>query len=110
MGFEPFVYRNISENSNHCPPTVAFAATRSDNSIASWPNPYTSAFTLRIPGTEGQKADLVVFNAGGFPVESFTGLSMNTDYEDLGGTWPKGIYTMKIRHGGKVTTKRLVRK
>lgn len=75
-----------------------------------WPNPYTANFTMRIEGIEGEQADVEVYNATGFPVENFKGITANTDYTNIATYWPKGTYFVKVLKGKTVTTHRVVKK
>jgi ELWxxDGT repeat protein len=110
VGIEPFIYRNFGAISSPCATAATIAAQPDDNAlITSWPNPFTTDFSLRVNGAEGQKANVVIFNDLGFPVERLNDLETNNDYQNLGSKWPKGIYLLRIEIAGKVTTQRLVR-
>jgi ELWxxDGT repeat protein len=111
LGVEPLIYRNVGDISHSCEPETARMPTREEQSVfAPWPNPYTTDFTLRVKGADGERADVAVYNASGFPVDSFNDIATNTDYANLGAYWPKGIYVVKVTQAGKITTHRLVKK
>jgi ELWxxDGT repeat protein len=108
---EPFIYYNIAAIANTCISAARIESEAVGAGLSGpWPNPYTLDFSLRIPGIEGEKVDVVIFDTAGFPVETFIGLSTNTDYPHMGSTLSKGIYLIKINQAEKVMTQRVVRK
>jgi hypothetical protein len=112
-GVEPYIYYNIGNISPACTTSESAriaGGSENENVFTPWPNPYTADFTLRVDGAEGEQADVSVYNASGFPVDTFKGISTNTEYKNLGATWPKGIYLVKVFKQGVMTTHRLVKK
>lgn len=111
VGIEPHIYYNIASTAETCTMESARVATTAEESVFTpYPNPYTATFTMRIEGTEGEQADVQVFTGSGFPVENFSGITTNTDYENIGSTWPKGTYIVKVQKGKTVTSHRVVKK
>jgi ELWxxDGT repeat protein len=113
-GVEPFIYRNINSLvTSPCTATTtdAFASSTSDARImTAYPNPYTDRFTLRVEGDENQTMNVAIYTNTGLPIETLQDLKVNTDYENIGTTWPKGIYIVKISKGDEVTTHMVVKK
>jgi trimeric autotransporter adhesin len=109
VGYELFIYRNIADFTHSCPAVNQLALQEGRTAVA-WPNPYAEDFTLRIDGPESGKAHVQVFDGRGFPVESYSNLSTNTDYSHLGSNWPKGNLILKINLLNSSQTIRLIRK
>jgi ELWxxDGT repeat protein len=110
VGVEPHIYRNIAAISENCQGASDARIATTESVFTPYPNPYTTEFTMRIEGNEGEQAEVAVFNGSGMPVETFRNIDANFDYTNVGATWPKGIYVVKVNRGGVVTTHRLVKK
>lgn len=110
IGYELFIYHNIAAFTYFCPQVDKVATKEDDMMVTSWPNPYATDFTLRMAGPEGTILYVEVLDAFGLPVESFTNLRVNTDYGQLGASWPKGMYYMKIQFGTSSLSQRIFRK
>jgi ELWxxDGT repeat protein len=111
-GVEPFAYRNLAAISEDCGAGggATLAAAREESAFTAYPNPYVADFTMNIEGKEGEQADVMVYNTTGYPVETFRGVNVNSDYPNIGATWPKGIYFVKVYRAGKVFTQQVVKK
>jgi ELWxxDGT repeat protein len=111
-GIEPYIYRNInSQVTSPCAATVAMTSQEEEGRmITAYPNPYTSEFTLRVDGDGDQTMHVSIYTNNGLPMESYTNLKTNTDYEHIGSNWPRGIYIVKISRGEKITTHTVVKK
>jgi ELWxxDGT repeat protein len=114
-GNEPYIYRNIPTQSPCADgSTVAarqFAEAGQDKAIMTpYPNPFTQDFTMRIDGADRDVAEVSVFSTSGMPIEKFESVKTNTDYSNIGSTWPKGIYVVKVNKGGTLTTHMVVKK
>jgi ELWxxDGT repeat protein len=113
-GVEPYIYRNINSIvTDNCADAVAMAATSSEEQssiMTAYPNPYTQEFTLRLEGEESEEAEVAIYSSTGMPVETFKGVRMNTDYEHVGTTWPKGVYIVKVNKGGQLSNFTVIKK
>lgn len=104
-GIEPHVFRSIGSapGLSTCESSVVAATTQeSETVITSYPNPFTSEFSIRVAGPENVVADVAVFNSFGKPVEIMRGLRANADYPNIGQTWEKGIYVIRVTARGGV--------
>jgi ELWxxDGT repeat protein len=113
-GVEPHIYRNINSMvTDNCAESIAMSATSSEEQasiMTAYPNPYTQEFTLRLEGEESEEAEVAVYSSTGMPIETFKGVKMNTDYEHIGTTWPKGIYLVKVNKGGELSNFTVIKK
>jgi ELWxxDGT repeat protein len=115
VGNEPNIFRNATTYDwVDCGPaaTAAREETGEPESLAltPYPNPFATEFTIRFDGREDETAEVSVFSTTGFPVETLGLIRSNTDYANVGTTWPKGMYIIKVNRGGKVTTQVVVKK
>jgi ELWxxDGT repeat protein len=113
IGSEPYVYHNInSQVPSPCAASSTAAVANEEQSqlISAYPNPYTQEFSLRLSGNDGEQADIAIFTNTGLPVETIRGIKANTDYDNIGATWPRGIYIVKVSRAGKVSTHMVVKK
>lgn len=98
-----------------CGSTVALAREATTQEIKSdiltpYPNPFTAAFTLRINGADDEVSEVAVVTNTGMPVARFSNIKSNTDYDNIGEDWPKGIYIVKVIRGKEVSTHMVVKK
>jgi ELWxxDGT repeat protein len=77
--------------------------------IASYPNPFRSAFSLTVAGKENGVYQMQVVTVNGVSVEPARELKFNTGYT-LGAQWGSGIYIMKAVVDGRLVTRKLVKK
>lgn len=111
IGIEPFIYYNLPDAGSECEnPEARIASEDNESEFTPWPNPYTAEFTMHIKGKQHEYADVSVYNASGYLVETYREISANTDYPNLGASWPKGLYYVKVMKAGKLTTHRLIKK
>jgi ELWxxDGT repeat protein len=111
-GVEPYVYRNLVAISEDCGAGggTTMAAAREESNFTAYPNPYVADFTMNIEGKDGEQADVMIYNSTGYPVETFRGINVNSDYPNIGASWPKGIYFVKVYRAGKLYTQQIVKK
>jgi ELWxxDGT repeat protein len=108
---EPRIYRNITEITSPCAmESMTAMASEEEIILTPYPNPFVNDFTLRVNGLEDEKANVGVYTASGFPVESFEQVNVNTEYPGIGSAWPKGMYIVKVTRRGNITTHTVVKK
>ncbi|HYC85589.1 MAG TPA: T9SS type A sorting domain-containing protein, partial [Chryseosolibacter sp.] len=104
-------YRNInSQNPSPCGTSIAAQRTKDDDRITAYPNPYTQEFSILVNGRDEDIVDIAVYTSSGFPVETMRGVKANISYDNLGATWPPGMYILKVHQGSGVTTHLVVKK
>jgi hypothetical protein len=114
-GDEPYIYTNITSVFPCNAPALAESHRQAETNmqsgrgLTSYPNPFTSKFTLHINSDEGDISAVEIFSNTGSVVDKFTGIEANTDYPNVGQTWGPGIYTIKIINRSGVTTQRIVK-
>jgi ELWxxDGT repeat protein len=111
-GSEPYIYRNVTEIVSPCyTPAVASSAANAEEPVMTpYPNPFTNEFTLKVNGNDEEIAEIGVYTFQGLPVDKFENVKCNTAYYNVGGTWPRGMYIVKVYKGGKLTTHTVVKK
>ena len=75
-----------------------------------YPNPGRGLFTVRMPASAGQKADMRVVDASGAVIYLSEGLNISTDrtiHLNLAGQ-PDGIYTLKVNANDQVFQSKLI--
>lgn len=75
-----------------------------------YPNPFTNDFSLRVNGNDDEVADVGVYDISGLPIEKLNGIKTNTDHPNIGITWPKGMYIVKVYKGGKLSTHTVIKR
>ena len=115
-GNEPYVYHNINSilgsvcQEPGTPLAAAtFESTTSEDILTFYPNPFTASFTMRINGTDGDMAEVVILTGTGTPVDKIENVPANVELK-FGGIWQKGLYIIKVRIGHKLQTYHLVKK
>lgn len=109
-GSEPYIYRNIESLDTPCDAIVFSASQETELIMTPYPNPFTNNFTLRVHGAENEEAEVAVFSDSGMPIEKLGAVKANVDHPNIGGTWPNGIYYVKVSKGGKLTTHTVVKR
>jgi len=113
-GVEPNIFRNINTyDFVECQTTAAAAepgSARHTVAVTPYPNPFTDEFTIRFDGKDGEIANVSIFSSTGFPMENLGRIQANTDYNNIGTTWPKGMYIVKVNSGGIVSTQIILKK
>jgi hypothetical protein len=90
--------------------SLAMSGPANEQIVTPYPNPFASEFTLRISGAEGERAQVAVFSLTGHPIENLGEIKANADYPNIGATWPKGMYVVKVIRGDEVITQMVVKK
>ncbi|HEY0655848.1 MAG TPA: ELWxxDGT repeat protein [Chryseosolibacter sp.] len=111
-GREPYIYRDVASVPApvDCGSTSLTAGSEAVKStITSYPNPFATNFSIRINGSETDVADVAVFTSFGKPVETLSRLKANADYPNIGDSWTKGIYIVRVTMNGIVTNYTVVK-
>ena len=113
-GMEPFVYYNIDAVPD---PAGCLTTARITNAISEvnevltpYPNPFAESFTMQVKGKEGEKAHVAIYSGSGMPIETFENIAVNTEHSNIGGTWQKGFYIVKVILGDQMLTYHVVKK
>lgn len=115
VGSEPFIYNLDTAPQSPCGApdfTVApdgAVLTKDPYAVTPYPNPFTQGFSLHVSGDEADALHIEVFTGSGFPVETITGMSGNTEYR-LGESWEPGNYILKINRAGIVSSEKVIKK
>jgi hypothetical protein len=72
--------------------------------LSSYPNPFTTSFTVAANGDDKEILEVAVFTNSGAPVERLTIGKSDGDYGNIGERWPPGIYILKVLRGKELTT------
>jgi ELWxxDGT repeat protein len=89
---------------------IILGVEESDLKIASvYPNPFVSDFTLRIESPESNDARVSIFTTTGNRTEVHEHLQTNTTHA-LGSAWPSGFYIAQIEVGGRLYTRKIIKK
>jgi ELWxxDGT repeat protein len=89
---------------------IILGVEESDLKIASvYPNPFVSDFTLRIESPQSNDARVSIFTTAGNRTEVHERLQTNTTHA-LGSAWPSGFYIAQIEVGGRLYTRKIVKK
>jgi ELWxxDGT repeat protein len=116
-GTEPHIYRNINALAG-APSCVEETSLASMTTMESkedkradlaYPNPFTNSFTFRMEDESSEDIEVGVFTIYGMPVENVKNLKSGTDY-DLGSSWPKGSYIIKVKTAGETITHQVVKR
>jgi hypothetical protein len=78
----------------------------SSDMIAS-PNPFVNDFNLKVNATSNDAVRIKVFTTTGMMVQVLEG-KYQTDIQ-LGETWPKGMYLLKLESGKKSVVRKVVK-
>lgn len=107
-GTELYVYHNVNSiPGDECQESVLAAQLAGDNQkaskiMASYPNPFTDSFTLKVDGKEDDIAEVAVYTGSGLPVELLKDVAVNREHSNIGVHWPRGLYIIKVRTHSKV--------
>lgn len=82
--------------------------TEDDATFASYPNPFTSDFSLRVIGVKNRSFRMKVMNINGTIVDQKE-LGYNTSHT-IGQSWPEGFYVLQVYTGEKMITRKIVKR
>jgi ELWxxDGT repeat protein len=90
--------------------TAATAAVELNDreSIANYPNPFRSSFTLNVRGETDEKFAIAILTSTGQRIPSPNLLPCNTNHS-LGEGWKSGMYVVQVRQGNKTVTRKLIK-
>jgi ELWxxDGT repeat protein len=109
-GKEPYILRNVGSGTP-CMGAATMASAETEEIIMTpYPNPFTNDFSLRVNGNDDEVADVGVYDISGLPIEKLNGIKTNTDHPNIGITWPKGMYIVKVYKGGKLSTHTVIKR
>jgi hypothetical protein len=77
--------------------------------VSSYPNPFSSEFTLYVEGAEDETFEVQVLSFTGSPIETFLGIKTNSDYT-MGQAWRPGMYGVKVMRASGITTQKVVKR
>jgi ELWxxDGT repeat protein len=114
-GNEPYIYRNIASLTSSCDASTASMSTASLDqqtavSISPYPNPFVESFQLLIEAEQGEAAEVDVYTDTGFPIESLGSLRLKESRMNVGATWPKGVYILKVKTADGVFMQRVIKR
>lgn len=116
-GTEPHIYRNINLlrgtpacEEHSLAATVSALEPREEKQMElAYPNPFTTSFTFKLEDASAGDIEVGVFTIYGMPVETVKGIKANTPH-DLGASWPKGSYIIKVKKGDTMETYQVIKK
>jgi ELWxxDGT repeat protein len=114
-GDEPYIFRNATSVYPCGAPRVTAAQAEVEAELLSvevpsaFPNPFSSDFTMTVPGDEDEVMEVQVFSQTGSPIEKLSNIKPNTPYT-LGQSWSSGMYILRIRRTSGVSSQKIVKR
>jgi hypothetical protein len=89
----------------------ALDATTFDNQsiVESYPNPFTSAFTIKVNFDQLDAIQITVYDSIGRTIENRTVLNAANTIFEMGNDYPTGIYCINVKQGSKNQILRIIK-
>lgn len=78
--------------------------------VESYPNPFTSAFTIKVTLEETAPMEISVYDSIGRVIENRTLLNAANTVFEMGNEYPNGIYCIKVKQGSKIQVLKMIKR